>query len=97
MIKSAIIATAFLSLAAAASGQEYARFNGCPYHSIEGCLVIRGPHGETYNISAAKPPPRIGYLGILGSGEVTNHLSFCPGRVLDNITYHYTRQRCNRP
>jgi hypothetical protein len=96
MIKSAIIAAAFLSVAATASAQEYAKFNGCPYRSVEGCILIHGPNGQTYNISAANPQPRIGYLGILGAGEVTNRLSFCPGRVLENIKYHYTRLRCKR-
>jgi hypothetical protein len=95
MIKSAIIATAFLSLTAVASAQEYAKFNGCPYRSIEGCILIRGPNGQIYNISAANPLPRIGYLGILGGGKVTDHVSFClQGRVLENIKYHYTRLRC---
>ena len=90
------IAVAGVTMALPAKAQEF-HFAGCPFRSVEGCTLIRGADGITYNISRARPQPRIGYRPIVGSGWVTTSIDFCFAKPLDNIRWQYARGRCRYP
>ena len=64
---------------------------GCPTKGVEaGCIILKG-----YDISAARPKPRIGYKEIRVSGETTSRPGICmQGKTLKNITWSYTKKRC---
>lgn len=102
MSKSAIGALAAI-LALAGAGDALAAdaavtFNGCPTQGVEiGCVVI-GDGTNIYNISNAVPPVQFNGLGISGSGTVSTKVSTCmQGKVLVNISYAYTKQKCPIP
>ena len=78
---------------------EQVSVSGCPMPGVEArCLIIRGTDGQLYDISAANPRPTPGYLGIQLTGTKSNRVGICmQGIILENITWGYTRQRCEQP
>jgi hypothetical protein len=87
------IAVAGVALALPAQAQQF-NFEGCPFYSDQGCTLIRGADGITYNITSARPQPRIRYRPISGSGWAAASLDICFAKPLDHIRWRYTRQRC---
>ena len=50
------------------------------------CLILKGPDNITYDISAAKPAPRVGFLAIELSGTKSDKLGICQqGVILEGI------------
>jgi hypothetical protein len=85
-------ATAVTGLAA----QEQVTVTGCPVSGIEmGCLVLKR-NTVTYDISAAKPKPRVGYLAVQLRGTKSNKLGICQqGMILEDIQWSYTKEKCD--
>jgi len=81
--------------AAPNTGQRIA-VSGCAFVGTPAtCLIIRGPDGTVYNISALNPRPRTLDRVIRVRGTVTDKVSICnQGIVLDRIRWSRTRQRC---
>jgi hypothetical protein len=76
--------------------QERISVTGCPYAGVTGtCLMIKGPTGTVYNISAIAPRPRQSGRMIRVRGSVTDKMSVCgEGVVLDRIRWTRTRLQC---
>jgi hypothetical protein len=92
-----ITIAAITAVAAAASlpaTAETVRFIGCPVVAAEGCLIVRnGP--IVYNISSARPSPRIGRRAIAVTADITGSIGLCFAKPLDNIRWRYVRRtRC---
>ena len=92
-----LLAGALIPVAATAAPAAGARVSltACPYEGITApCLMIKGPDGTVYNISAAAKPPFNGRM-IRLRGTVTDRLSACTqGVVLDRIRWTPVRQKC---
>ena len=75
---------------------ERVTVTGCPIDGVEvGCVVLKGDDGKSYNISSAKPKPRIGAKAIKLTGDTSDKVSTCmQGTVLDNIKYEETAKDC---
>jgi len=69
---------------------------GCPTPGVTAtCLMIQGPDGQVYNITAANPRPMPGDRVIRLTGRKTDRLSMClQGIVLDDIKWSSTEQKC---
>jgi hypothetical protein len=98
-IISAVLCTAVVtSSSALAQSKQPERISvvGCPYPGVTaGCLMLKGPNGAVYNISAISPRPRQSGRMIRLRGTVTDKLSICgQGVVLDRIRWTRTRQHC---
>jgi hypothetical protein len=76
--------------------QERVSVTGCAYPGVTAtCLMIKGPTGTVYNISAIAPRPRQSGRRIRVRGSVTDKMSVCgEGVVLDRIRWTRTRQQC---
>ncbi len=60
------------------------------------CLVLKGPDNVVYDISAAKPRPRLGYRAVQLSGTKSHKLGICQqGPILENIQWSYTTTKCD--
>ena len=70
-------------------------FKGCPERGVEkGCMMVQSG-GETYDITAAKPPIKFKGLGVSGSGVISGDPNICmQGKRLKDIKYTYTRMKC---
>ncbi|MFY9291513.1 MAG: hypothetical protein WAP03_12565 [Methylorubrum rhodinum] len=70
---------------------------GCPANGIEvGCIVIKDEDGKTYNITNAKPKPKVGSKAIKLTGTVSDKVSFCnQGTILEEIKYEETSKDCD--
>ena len=94
----AILCTALWSSGALAETKRQERISvtGCPYAGVTAtCLMIKGPTGTVYNISAIAPRPRPSGRMIRVRGSVTDKMSACgEGVVLDRIRWTRTRQQC---
>jgi len=73
---------------------------GCPRAGVEkGCMVLTSK-GKTYNITAANPKPDLDqHRGISLRGTTDpGAMSYCmQGRILKDIKWEYTKQRCPVP
>jgi len=80
---------------AEAKRQERVTVTGCVYAGVTGtCLMIKGPNGPVYNITAIAPRPRSSGM-IRVRGSVTDKMSVCgEGIVLERIRWTRTRQSC---
>ena len=59
------------------------------------CLILKGPDNLAYEISAAKPRPRVGYLAVQLSGTKSDRVGICQqGIILENIQWTYTTEKC---
>jgi len=81
---------------AEAKRQERVTVTGCAYAGVTAtCLMIKGPTGPVYNISAIAPRPRQSGRAIRVRGSVTDKMSVCgEGIVLERIRWTRTRQSC---
>ena len=81
---------------AEAKRQERISVTGCPYAGVTGtCLMIKGPTGTVYNITAIAPRPRQSGRMIRVRGSLSDKMSVCnEGVVLDRIRWTRTRQQC---
>ena len=70
---------------------------GCPTAGVEmNCLFLKGPDNVLYDISAAKPRPRLGYMAVQLSGGKSHKLGICQqGAVLEDIQWRYTKEKCD--
>jgi hypothetical protein len=83
--------------AAPAPASQPVNVLGCPKPGVEaGCIVLTDK-GVTYNITAAKPKPDFGKLGIQLKGMTDpGRVSICmQGTPVKDITWSYTRQDCS--
>jgi hypothetical protein len=91
-----LLAGALIPVAATAAPAAGARVSltACPYEGITApCLMIKGPDGTVYNITAAKPPFNGRMIRLRGT--VTDRLSACTqGIVLDRVRWTPVRQKC---
>jgi hypothetical protein len=59
-------------------------------------LVLKGPDNVLYDISAAKPRPRLGYMAVQLSGGKSHKLGICQqGAILEDIQWRYTKEKCD--
>jgi hypothetical protein len=85
--------------ACANPGNEPARrqvtVQGCPIAGVEaGCVMLTGPDGVTYNITAADPKPALG-RPIRLTGSPSNDMDTCmQGTKLTHIAWSYTAGSC---
>lgn len=85
----AVVATGSLPATAAT-----VNFTGCPVRAAEGCLIVRNG-AIVYNISSARPAPRVGYRAIAVSADIAGSIGLCFAKPLDHIRWRYLRrQRC---
>ena len=79
-----------------ANAEEAVKLKGCPTPGAEmSCLILKGPDNITYDISAAKPAPRVGFLAIELSGTKSDKLGICQqGVILEGIRWNYTKDKC---
>jgi hypothetical protein len=91
-----LTATAGFAVFAQAQGPNEVNVSGCPLQGVENnCLVIKGSDGTTYDISSAKPRPKVGYLGINLKGVKSDKVGICmQGPILEKIKWYYTKQSC---
>ena len=76
--------------------QEKVTAAGCPTAGIEANCLIMKQGDVSYDISAARPRPRIGYMAIRLSGTKSNKLGICQqGLILEDIQWSYTNQKCD--
>lgn len=69
---------------------------GCPTNGVEaGCIILKDDNGKTYNITSAKPKPKIGSKAIKLTGTISDKMSFCSqGTILEDIKYEETSKDC---
>src|SRR5262249_37084377 len=72
---------------------ETVKFTGCPVVAAERCLIVRNG-AVVYNISSARPAPRVGYRAISVTADISGSIGLCFAKPLDHIRWHYIRQRC---
>lgn len=94
------VAGGCLIAAASASGldaEESVSLVGCPVAGVEmGCLILKGQDDVAYDITAARPRPRVGYLAVRLSGTKTKKLGICQqGVILEGIQWSYTGDKCD--
>ena len=98
IIACAVLCAALWSSSALAETKrpERVTVTGCAYAGVTAtCLMIKGPTGTFYNISAIAPRPRQMGRMIRVRGSVTDKMSICgEGVVLDRIRWTRTRQQC---
>ena len=70
---------------------------GCPATGVEmGCLILKGRDNVAYDISAAKPRPRVGYLAVQLTGVEAGKAGICQqGIILEKIQWSYTNEKCD--
>jgi len=93
-----LFAVAWTGMAhAAPKTGEQINVTACAYPGVTGlCLMINGPDGTVYNITGANPRPPLD-AAVRLRGTVTDKLSICgQGRVLDDISWSATKQKCPR-
>jgi len=93
-----LFAVAWTGMAQAAPKTgEQVNVIACAYPGVTGlCLMINGPNRTVYNITGANPRPPLD-AAVRLRGTVTDKLSICgPGRVLDDISWSATTQKCPR-
>ncbi len=81
---------------AAPKAGERVVVTACPYAGVTAnCLLINGADGTVYNITGAKPRPRLESTMIRLRGTVSDKLSLCnQGAVLDQVRWRRTGQKC---
>jgi hypothetical protein len=93
-----LLAGALIPVAATAAPAAGARISltACPYAGITApCLMIKGPDGTVYNLTAAVAKPPFNGRMIRLRATVTDKLSACTqGIVLDRIRWTPVRQKC---
>jgi hypothetical protein len=69
---------------------------GCPVQGVEaGCMVLTDKNGAVWEISSARPRPRVGYQVIKVTGRKSRALSTCmQGTRLESIQWTYTGEQC---
>lgn len=69
---------------------------GCPVHGVEGgCMVLTDKQGAVWDISSARPRPRVGYQAIQVTGRKSRGISNCmQGTRLESIQWTYTGEQC---
>ena len=89
-----LIAAGVVSMPAA---EERVSLVGCPIAGVEmNCLILKGRDNVAYDISAAKPMPRAGYLAVQLSGTKANKVGVCQqGVILEDIQWSYTKEKCD--
>jgi hypothetical protein len=91
------VIAAIAALVAAASlpaTAETVKFTGCPVRAAEGCLIVRNG-AIVYNISSARPSPRVGYRAIAVTADISGGIGLCFAKPLDHIRWRYIRRsRC---
>lgn len=89
-----LIAAGVVSMPAA---EERVSLVGCPIAGVEmNCLILKGRDNVAYDISAAKPMPRAGYLAVQLSGTKANKVGICQqGVILEDIQWSYTKEKCD--
>src|SRR5260370_39934161 len=78
-------------------GEEKVDLVGCPATGVEmGCLILKGRDNVAYDISAAKPRPRVGYLAVQLTGVEADKAGICQqGTILEKIQWSYTNEKCD--
>jgi hypothetical protein len=57
--------------------------------------ILKEQGGVAYDISAAKPRPRVGYMAVRLSGTKSRKLGICQqGVILEDIQWSYTKKKC---
>jgi hypothetical protein len=76
--------------------EERVTLVGCPAAGIEmSCLILKEQGGVAYDIRAAKPRPRLGYMAVRLSGTKSRKLGICQqGVILEDIQWSYTKEKC---
>src|SRR5262245_41878656 len=82
----AVVAAASLPATA-----ETVNFAGCPVRAAEGCLIVRNG-AIVYNISSARPVPRVGYRAIGVTADISGSIGLCFAKPLDHIRWRYIRR-----
>jgi hypothetical protein len=93
-----LAALAFASATEAApKAGDHFTVTACAYPGVTGvCVMINGPEGTVYNITAANPRPPLD-TAVRLRGTVTDKLSICgQGRVLDEVSWTATKRKCSR-
>ena len=73
------------------------KIHGCPRSGVEGCRFIDFG-GQTYDITAAKHPPKVGDRDVALEGCVDESPNPCmQGTRLKDIQWHYTKRHCPKP
>lgn len=80
---------------AVAQGQKVTVTN-CPYPGVNtSCMMINDKNGTVYNITSAKPKPKLNDRAITVTGTVSADPSIClQGISLKDIKWKATKQRC---
>lgn len=94
------VTAGWLVAAASISGlaaEERVNLIGCPIAGVEmGCMILQGSDNVAYDISGARPKPRIGYRAVELSGIKVKKLGICQqGVILEDIQWSYTKEKCN--
>jgi hypothetical protein len=71
---------------------------GCPLAGVEvGCIMLRAPDGQLFNITAADPKPALDGRMIRLRGAPSSDMDFCmQGTKLAGISWSYTGAMCPR-
>jgi hypothetical protein len=79
------------------NAQEKVTLAGCPTTGVEmNCLMLKARDNGDYDISAAKPRPRVGYLAVQLSGTKSKKVGICQqGVILEDIQWSYTEKKCD--
>ena len=95
MRRTAIAAVAAVVVAGSVPATaETVRFAGCPVRAAEGCLIVRNG-AIVYNLSSARPLPRVGYRAIAVTADISGSIGLCFAKPLDHIRWRYLRgPRC---
>src|SRR5215813_6617061 len=86
--------TAVVAATSLPATAETVKFAGCPVRAAEGCLIVRNG-AIVYNISSARPSPRVGYRAIAVKADIAGGIGLCFAKPLDHIRWRYLRgPRC---
>jgi hypothetical protein len=77
------------------NAQDKVTASGCPTPGIEDSCPILQQGNVSYDISAARPRPRAGYMAIRLSATKSSKLGICQqGVILEDIQWSYTNEKC---
>jgi hypothetical protein len=77
------------------NAQEKVTASGCPIAGVEDSCLILKQGNVSYDISAVRPRPRVGYMAIRLSATKSSRLGICQqGIILEDIQWSYTNDKC---
>jgi len=82
------------SKAPKAAKPKVVKVSGCATKGVpDFCVVMKGPKGASYNVTAAVPAVPVGKR-IRLQGTATDKVSPCGGTVLDGVKWAATKGKC---